>query len=754
MSTTFDRLTRRQFLVHSTALVVAPCIGTARAENSDDSINRYLNFLHEDGSGQSGISVTVHPPGGGHIKSANVVITPFASKSILLTRERGQQVYFRYLSPGSYKVCVEADGFERSCAKAIIRDGFITMLPIYLGKEGWPVFQMGGCAFPFEAVFDKVGIVFVAPFWRIRALTPYLTELKKLDLTPFNYDADNKDLFTAGDGSIVLLRDDNANEIFSRNPPSVQTTSMNERLMKLRDLFPKDKFGEIRIGIPIQTTKGNVKLLDNQFLVEFNSSLKQEQIDRLTKEKGASATKLFDLEDVWLLKFKDEANYLANLQTVEELLETGDLLVGEPNLIMEIRDHGCDASDPWFTCQEYIGKQKINSVWNLAGGKGCGIPEIVVTSIDRGVNRSTQFGKKHPDLNRDKVTCVNLANAGLDIDCNSVPFNPHGMGIFGIIGAEHNAVGISGIAPGTTHVAISRISGADVRSYAAMLKWAGGLAGARPLDINGNDISNAPSIPAASVINCSHGIEYIPLPSVIGNAIKKLTIHGRNGAGTIIIYSAGDGGSGGAEGADVQGIVAAAMSPYTVIVGNTASANCSCVREVRDPTSNFGWRLDLCAFGGMKGAFDGIDFSLRGPSLYSNNDPDQEFPPVSCGLLSTNGVTGFGRTSAAAAMVSGVASLVLSANPNLKWDKVCEKLKAGADKIDSTCPQDGTCIPQCNQYMSCGGSSGHWKKLTASGWISVLEPTTQLPAGLNYKSDWYGYGQLNAYVAVTLVNPQ
>jgi subtilisin-like proprotein convertase family protein len=84
------------------------------------------------------------------------------------------------------------------------------------------------------------------------------------------------------------------------------------------------------------------------------------------------------------------------------------------------------------------------------------------------------------------------------------------------------------------------------------------------------------------------------------------------------------------------------------------------------------------------------------------------------GDVSGDFTNSFGGTSSACPGAAGVAALVLSVNPNLKWHEVKDLLKRACDKID----------PQGGNY----DASGH-------------SPT-------------YGYGRLNARTAVELAQPQ
>ena len=79
-----------------------------------------------------------------------------------------------------------------------------------------------------------------------------------------------------------------------------------------------------------------------------------------------------------------------------------------------------------------------------------------------------------------------------------------------------------------------------------------------------------------------------------------------------------------------------------------------------------------------------------------------------------NYTNSFGGTSSACPGAAGVAALVLSVNPALKWDEVKDLLRRACDRID----------PQGGDY----DASGHSPK--------------------------YGYGRLNARTAVELAKPE
>ena len=135
------------------------------------------------------------------------------------------------------------------------------------------------------------------------------------------------------------------------------------------------------------------------------------------------------------------------------------------------------------------------------------------------------------------------------------------MGSYGIISAgPDNDFGTTGIASDATHVAIEAVSIiVDSDRYANTLLWVGGVEPDAPAEITG--VSSM--ILHADIISCSHGLEGDPLPGPVSEALTRLSNEGRNGRGTVIVYSAGNRNSYIEDGNDLP------THPHTIGVGNT-----------------------------------------------------------------------------------------------------------------------------------------------------------------------------------------
>jgi subtilisin family serine protease len=223
----------------------------------------------------------------------------------------------------------------------------------------------------------------------------------------------------------------------------------------------------------------------------------------------------------------------------------------------------------------------------------------------------------------------------------------------------------------------------------------------------------------ADVISCSWGPpdghwwdpgdsrhnQVFHLPPSTRLAIDYAVANGRGGKGCVVLFAAGNGN----EGVDNDG-----YASYSKVIAVAACND----RGTRSVYSDFG-KAVWCAF----------------PSNDMGHQPFNHPAPLTHGIWTTDRVgrdgynvgnsadgdaggyftNSFGGTSSACPGAAGVAALVLSINPNLKWHEVKDLFKRACDKID----------PQGGNYDS---GTGHSPK--------------------------YGFGRLNALTAVVLAKPQ
>ena len=191
--------------------------------------------------------------------------------------------------------------------------------------------------------------------------------------------------------------------------------------------------------------------------------------------------------------------------------------------------------------------------------------------------------------------------------------------------------------------------------------------------------------------------QVVALPDSTRLAIEFAINNGRNGKGCVICFAAGNGN----ESVDNDG-----YASFEKVIAVAASND----RGKKAAYSDFGGAV-WCAFpsnNGFPSITPGIWTTDRSGTVGYNPGGGSTL-----GDTSGNYTNDFGGTSSATPGVAGVAALVLSRNPNLRWDEVRDILKRSCDRIDTA----------GGQYNAAG------------------------------RSPFYGFGRVNAKKAVELAMP-
>lgn len=226
--------------------------------------------------------------------------------------------------------------------------------------------------------------------------------------------------------------------------------------------------------------------------------------------------------------------------------------------------------------------------------------------------------------------------------------NPHGTACAGIIGAiGNNGRGVIGVAPESKLVAMRLIGGRSTdRTEAAAMTFRQELI---PIKSNSWGPEDAP--------NRIEG----PGP-LTRAALAHAATQGRDGKGTIFVWSAGNGGDFG-DNCNFDGF---SNSIYTIAVGAVDS------RGRRAYYSEPGANLICCApSDGFFGTAMISTTDRTGTQGYSLDDYAWDF----------------GGTSASCPTVAGVVALMLERNPSLHWRDVQEILLRSSKRLQSTSPQ-------------------------------------------------------------------
>ena len=299
----------------------------------------------------------------------------------------------------------------------------------------------------------------------------------------------------------------------------------------------------------------------------------------------------------------------------------------------------------------------VLEVWKDYSGKG-----VKVGIIDSGVDA------EHPDL---------VANYDASPNPDETRVGNHGTAVAGIVAAEAgNGIGGASIAHGATITSFVRTDEDDLGAVEAVLK------AQMEMDVANN------SWGVNGFIADFRAPNYIDEGKIIKEVVEK----GRDGLGTVYVFSAGNSRSDN-ETANYSNIT---NSRYTIAVAAlTADGKYT-------GYSSPGANLLISAFGSEGGAVFTTD--VQGEPGYTPGDY----------------TFGFNGTSAAGPMVTGVVALMLEANPELGYRDVQEILAYSAT----------------------------WNDADYETWI-INEANNWNGGGLRHSSD-YGFGQVNALAAVRL----
>lgn len=596
------------------------------------------------------VTVSVHLPGGAHYQQEATVKLERAKRSVVLKRREGSVLYGGKVEPGTYRVIVSAQGWSAPDRFVEIGSDANTV-SVYLGKPDWPFYRLGKNIVPFQPREDLLAVAFGARKPAANTAAKLVRELQdKLPLEPLLFEANEKEElpFTAAEGAIWLFR---------LTEPDARQRVSEEIRRHLGRLLPES---DVRVGMPVDLIPGQVKVLDNRFVIRFRDHLTPKDIDELAKAANARILRGFiQAGNARLIEFQ-RGTYREHLKIVEQWIQRGLLVYGEPDLLAEITDDQFPCvdppNDPLYGTQANLTLQDVDDAWCVLNGVAAnltlGSPNVYVATLDRGVQTGhTDIGGNLTDGTAQLAQCYDFSDLRACTVPGYTPDTSHGMGVYGIIAAiTNNDTAIAGIAPNTHQIGIERPDYTDATVYPDALLWAAGFTTAN----TSAGWPAEPISPAADIISCSHGANGLALSGIMDDTLTYLATYGRGGRGTLMIYSAGNGIV--IDGERVPQLITGfrtwAAHPRTMGISNSNQPDAGGVERLNN-TSNFGPEIDICAQG--------------------NGAPS---------LNAIGGTRIFSGTSAAAPTVAAAAALMLSAEPTLTWIDLRDILRNTAIQID------------------------------------------------------------------------
>lgn len=450
----------------------------------------------------------------------------------------------------------------------------------------------------------------------------------------------------------------------------------------------------------LRQSPGTLIYPTDQITLQFREQTAPEQMQQLTTAAGLRILKLIaGIPKAFVFQVANAAN---PLKLAAQLLQHPSVLLAEPNVAVLrqpcYRPRESDYGKQWYLHHEGGDHLAAGShifaeaAWNSTRGRR----SIAVAIVDDGVDL------QDPDLQSEGkiVAPVNFQDeAALP---QPAARQTHGTAMARLAVADETGRGMVGIAPGCALMPIRIGDWIDDQGLEQVCQWV--------IDRG------------ADVVCCgwSAAAVYFPLSLRQRVALAQAATQGRSGRGCVLVFAAGNANR------PIDGVIDEQGGPDQRLQGPTHWLNgfavhpdvitvsaCTSLNQ-KSVSSNWGTGIAVTAPGGS-----------AAPALLTQQDGLLATPPALAEAQAGRPIEfltpqmGLGGTSAASALVAGVAALVLSVNPDLTAREVRQILEQTADRIVDQNP----------------------------------DPQLQRNAGqydAQRYSTWFGYGKVNAVKAVQL----
>jgi subtilisin family serine protease len=437
---------------------------------------------------------------------------------------------------------------------------------------------------------------------------------------------------------------------------------------------------------PVYLIEGNPAIAYDIFVVNLHNESVLEELKKLDKKYNVRIVEQNELVPTMVTLQVPEYSEYQVTDLARIYYENLNLEWSTPDFKQQTSLHGIP-NDSYYQYQFCMDMILAEYTWDITKGNNT----ITVAVIDEGVESHPDFGSTQLIAGYDAFGITNGAPEGNQ---------SHGMASAGIIGANHNSQGIAGLSPNVKIMPIRIFnkmgSGTTNSNIASAISYA---------------VTNG-----ADIISNSWGYDSYQEVPEITTVIENAMQNGRDGKGTIFIFSSGNVGDIVRFPANIDGVVAVGAVDQNDLVFSYSCGGSSL--DLVAPSGDLSYGVDdgPCGPGQIVYELRGNVWSLErngnpgwNPGNYNITSPNcfHEFTwtPPSGQPSPVNGYTAnFGGTSAACPQVSGTAALLLSINSSLYLSELRATLQNTADKV-----------PGMN--------------------------------GQNFAS-YYGYGRLNAYKAL------
>ncbi len=401
-------------------------------------------------------------------------------------------------------------------------------------------------------------------------------------------------------------------------------------------------------------------LYTENFFVKFDDDLSQTKCRKIIKSHGLEVKRPIEYSRNAYFVQAPEGTGLEVFGIAEKLLQEPGVELCHPELVREVRGRGA-FTQQWHLKRTTVGGKvvdahaSVEAAWGLTQGEGVTIA-VIDTGIEYDHEEFFSAGKVVAPLNASVPESDPKRKDPRPVFGQE---ENHGTACAGVACGD-GSKGASGVAPKARLMPIRLMSGLGSQAEADAFFHAAA---------NGADVISCswgprdgrwwdPSDPVHNAVAL--------LPDSTREAIDWATRNGRNGKGCVILWAAGNGN----ESVDNDG-----YAKYEKVIAVAACND----KGVRSAYSDFGGAV-WCAFPsshGEQSLTPGIWTTDRSGARGYNQGQTSQGDAVG------NYTNSFGGTSSATPGAAGVAALVLSRNPALRWDEVKDIIKRSSDKIDT-----------------------------------------------------------------------
>ncbi len=324
---------------------------------------------------------------------------------------------------------------------------------------------------------------------------------------------------------------------------------------------------------------------------------------------------------------------------------------------------------PGFPNETNIG---VEDAWLATTGFFTGSSDRVrVAVVDDGIE------PLHPEFFGRFLMAVNLSGDGLIAE-ELAPRDDHGTQTAGVIASARDGLGVTGVCPDCALLSVRLLGDGGPSDLYRLSSLYAAEAIAWAVDNGAAVINNSWGPPDGNPNTPEAPRTRVELPDALDDALTYAVTQGRDGLGTVVVWSAGNGG-------EPIAYDAYASDPRVIAVGSIDAS----ARRAR--YSDWGSALDLVTPSSGNDEQPAIITTDRLGALGGSaiNEGACAINPPCSEVCLEDFTTEFGGTSASAAHVSGAAALLIARYPSLTAPQVIEALRLSARPLDALGERDG-----------------------------------------------------------------